>query len=132
MTDNKKYKYAVGRRKTSMATVRLFEGAGENMVNEKKASEVFSMLQQQKRFNMPFETTGVSGKYHFTAVVKGGGITGQLDAIVLGVSRALVKEDADFKPLLRKAGLLTRDERATERKKAGLRKARKSPQYSKR
>ena len=132
MADNKKYKYAVGRRKTSIATVRLFEGAGENMVNEKKANEVFSMLQQQKRFNMPFEALGVSGKYHFSAVVKGGGITGQLDSVMLGIARALVKVDEDFKPVLRKAGLLTRDERATERKKAGLRKARKSPQYSKR
>jgi len=131
MADNK-YKYAVGRRKTAMATVRLFEGTGENMVNEKKSSEVFSMLSQQKKLGMPFETIGAAEKYHFSAIVRGGGITGQLDAVVLGISRALVKVDEEFKPALRKAGLLTRDERAVERKKAGLRKARKSPQYSKR
>ena len=128
----KTYKYGVGRRKTSVATVRLFEGSGEDMVNEKKAKEVFSMVQQQKRLYMPLEAAGLSGKYHFTAKVRGGGVSGQMDSVVLALARALIKVDEEFKPILRKAGLLTRDERMVERKKPGHRKARKSPQYSKR
>ncbi|MBN1915976.1 30S ribosomal protein S9 [Candidatus Dojkabacteria bacterium] len=127
-----KYNYAVGRRKTSVATIRLFEGKGQSFVNEKKAEERFPLLAQQKRLLKPFEVTGTMGKFYFTGKVKGGGVTGQLDALVHAISRAMIKNDEVYKVDLKKNSLLTRDDRMTERKKPGLRKARKSPQYSKR
>lgn len=131
-TKAQKYNYAVGRRKTSVATVRLFEGKGDSTINGKKIEERFSILAQQKRLLKPFEVTDTVGKFYFTGKANGGGTNGQLDSLVLAISRALVKNDEDLKSVLKKGGLLTRDDRMTERKKPGLRKARKAPQYSKR
>ncbi len=127
-----KYKYAVGRRKTATATIRLFEGKGESMVNEKKMEVRFPLVSQQKRLLTPFDITGTVGKFYFTGKASGGGTQGQIEALMLAISRALVMYDEDFKTVLKKEKLLTRDSRMVERKKPGLRKARKAPQYSKR
>lgn len=127
-----KYKYAKGRRKNAVATVRLFEGKGESMVNDKPVKELYALPRYQQILDKPFELINKKGQYYFTAKVAGGGVTGQLGAIVHGISRALVEEDADFRSALKKEGLLRRDDRKKERKKTGLRKARKAPQYSKR
>lgn len=126
-----KYIFAVGRRKTASATIRLYHGSGENTLNDKKLEEVYSN-DLVKQMSEPLEVTENSGKFYFTLKTRGGGKMGQVDAIRLALSRALVKVDESFKPALKKKGFLTRDDRMVERKKAGLRKARKAPQYSKR
>jgi small subunit ribosomal protein S9 len=126
------YKYALGRRKTASATVRIYKGAGQNMVNGKLATDLYTQPSQQKRLNLPFVATKTDKDYYFTAVTTGGGISGQIDAIVLGLARALDKEDPEYHTLLKQNGLLSRDPRMVERKKTGLRKARKAPQFSKR
>ena len=126
------YHFAIGRRKASTATVRLYEGKGVSMIGDKKIDEVYHSLDAQKRLYMPLEVLGLKKKMYFTAKASGGGINGQLDAIKLGIARALVKISEDNKPELKKHGLLTRDSRIVERKKTGKRKARKSVQFSKR
>lgn len=130
----KKYFYAIGRRKTSHVTVRLYEGAGENYVNEKKLNEYFSGGElTQKTFEKLFETANLKYKnFHFTIKAKGGGVSSQMDAILLGLARALVKFNPELKKPLKDAGYLTRDPRMVERKKTGLKKARKAEQYTKR
>jgi small subunit ribosomal protein S9 len=130
--DNSKYIYAVGRRKTSTATVRLYEGEGENMINERKVSEIYTSQQEVRDMLLPLEVTGNKGKFYFTAKASSGGKAGQRGAVRLAIARALVKKDEANKPELKKYKLLTRDDRMVERKKSGLRKARKAPQYSKR
>lgn len=127
-----KYHYAIGRRKRSVATVRLFEGKGESLVNGKPSKVVFNLGMEQKRLGEPLEVTNNQDKFYFTAKAQGGGRSGQIGAIVHALARSLVKADNDFRGELKKAGLLRRDDRKSERKKTGLRKARKSPQYSKR
>ena len=129
--NDKKYIEAVGRRKTSTARVRIFKGKGKNIVNGKSVSEYFG--ENLKKFDLyaPLEVTDLKDIY-FSAKVLGGGFTGQQGAIVLGLARALVKYDNSLKPVLRKAGLLTRDPRMVERKKYNHVKARKKPQFSKR
>ena len=123
---------AVGRRKAAIARVQIRAGAGEVVVNGKPASEYFPTLMLQKTIAEPLAVVGGDGKYSVMAKVVGGGVTGQADAVSHGLSRALCQVSEEFKPLLRKAGLLTRDPRVKERKKYGLKRARKAPQYTKR
>jgi len=129
--------HGVGRRKESVARVYLRDGKGEIMVNGKPAREFFgAFLSVEDHLNRhlmtPFYVTGTVGRYDVRARVNGGGTTGQLEALRLGIARALVEATPEFKKPLKDAGLLTRDARAVERKKYGRRKARKKEQYSKR
>jgi len=131
-----KYFYAVGRRKTSVAQVRLFEqdnvSEDELMVNGKKIKDFFPPVSTQTNILAPLRTAGVAGNVRMTVLVRGGGFTGQADAIRLGIARALVKMNEEFKKSIKAAGFLTRDSRKVERKKPGLKKARKAPQWAKR
>jgi small subunit ribosomal protein S9 len=127
-----KYSYALGRRKTAAATVRLFKGSDKSTVNGKDSKVFFPTALQQQKLELPFAVTNTLSQYYFTAKTVGGGVTGQLDAILLGIARALIKENPEMRPELKKAGLLSRDDRMVERKKTGQPKARKKPQYSKR
>lgn len=122
----------IGRRKTSVARVTLSEGTGAFIVNGRDGKEYFPVLTQQFKLSQPFKLTDTEGKYDVTVRVNGGGITGQVDAVRLGVARALVEVDAEHKPKLKAEGLMTRDPRAVERKKFGQKKARKRFQFSKR
>ncbi len=127
------YYYALGRRKTSVATVRLFLKKGKSTINGKALDQVYPLKPEQSQIEEPFrvaelETDGVS----YTVVAKGGGVQSQLGAIKLGIARAIIKRFPEKKKALKDAGLLVRDSRMVERKKAGLRKARKAEQYSKR
>ncbi|MBN2100860.1 30S ribosomal protein S9 [Candidatus Dojkabacteria bacterium] len=128
----KKYFEGTGTRKTSKARVRIYEGKGASVVNDKPYEEVFKDDQQQKDLLRPLVVTGAVDKFHFSAHVSGGGIVGQLDAIKLGLARALVEWDADKREALSKENLMSRDPRMKERKKYFLIKARKRPQFSKR
>ncbi len=123
---------SIGRRKTSVARVILSEGSGEVIVNGKDGKEYFPTGIQQHKINQPFQLTDTIGKYDVTANIDGGGITGQVEALRLGIARALVKIDAENKPKLKAENLMTRDPRAVERKKFGRKKARKRYQFSKR
>ena len=123
---------ATGSRKSSVARVRLVPGEGKIVVNGRELSEYFGLKTLELVVRQPLDTTETLGKYDVLANVVGGGISGQAGAIRHGIARALLKVDADFRPLLKKAGLLTRDPREKERRKYGLKKARKASQYSKR
>ena len=124
---------ATGRRKEAVARVRLIPGTGNITVNGKPIDVYFPNKVHQQHVNEPFVTTDLVGRFDVVARIHGGGITGQAGALRLGVARALNAVDVDAnRPSLKKAGLLTRDARVIERKKAGLKKARKAPQYSKR
>ena len=122
----------VGRRKTSKARIFLVKGSGSITVNKKKLEDYFGREVAQMVVKQPLETVQMSEGVDIKATVSGGGSFGQAGAIRLGIARALVKYDENFKSLLKKEGFLTRDSRKVERKKVGLRKARKRPQYSKR
>ncbi len=127
------YYEGVGRRKESIARVRLMSGSGKFMVNEKEAGAYFTRLGDLNDILMAFKACGEeAGKYDVTATVNGGGVTGQTDAVKLGLARALLKINGDWTSALRKFNLLTRDARVKERKKPGLKKARKAPTYTKR
>ena len=124
---------ATGRRKEAVARVRLVPGTGEWTVNGRALDSYFPNKLHQQVVNEPFVTTDLVGRFDVIARIHGGGITGQAGALRLGVARALNAIDLDAnRALLKKAGLLTRDARVIERKKAGLKKARKAPQFSKR
>jgi small subunit ribosomal protein S9 len=124
---------ATGRRKEAVARVRLVPGTGQWTVNGRSLEAYFPNKLHQQVVNEPFVTTDLVGRFDVIARVHGGGVTGQAGALRLGVARALNAVDVEAnRPSLKKAGLLTRDARAIERKKAGLKKARKAPQYSKR
>ena len=123
---------SLGRRKTAVARVVLTEGTGVITVNGRESEEYFPVTTQRFKLEQPFKLTETVGKYDVTATVDGGGITGQVDAVRLGIARALVKIDADHKPKLKAEELMTRDPRAVERKKFGRKKARKRFQFSKR
>jgi len=124
---------ATGRRKEAVARVRLVPGTGQWTVNGRTLDSYFPNKLHQQVVNEPFVTTDLVGRFDVIARVHGGGITGQAGALRLGVARALNAVDVEAnRPSLKKAGLLTRDARVIERKKAGLKKARKAPQYSKR
>ena len=124
--------YATGRRKTSSARVYLKSGKGNITVNNRKLDEYFGRKVAQMLVMQPLELVDLSGKVDLDVKVKGGGSFGQAGAIRHGISRALTSYDEELRPQLKKAGLLTRDPRRVERKKAGLVKARKSKQVSKR
>ncbi len=130
--DKQSYFYGTGRRKESVARVRLTTGNGAIIVNGSPFEERFPSLEHQRIITQPFIATEATGRYNAVIKVEGGGVTGQSGAISHGISRALVRADERFKPVLRQNGLLTRDARAKERKKPGLRRARKAPQYTKR
>ena len=123
---------AVGRRKTSIARVLLQPGAGNVIVDGKPLEERFPRSGHQLAITLPLRLTNMIGTYNVLAHVEGGGDTGQAGAIVHATARALVKADEALKPVLRAAGLMTRDPRMKERKKYGLKRARKAPQYTKR
>ncbi len=124
---------ATGRRKHAVAQVRLIPGSGEWKINGRSLEDYFPNKLHQQTVNEPFGTAAVQGSYDVIAKITGGGVTGQAGALRLGIARALNAVDAEAsRPALKKAGLLTRDARIKERKKAGLKKARKAPQYSKR
>jgi len=123
---------SLGRRKTAIARITLTEGTGAITVNGREGQEYFPVTMQQFKLQQPFKLTETLGKYDVTATVNGGGITGQVDAVRLGISRALVQIDPEHKPKLKAEELMTRDPRAVERKKFGRKKARKRFQFSKR
>ncbi len=127
------YLYGTGRRKTSVARVRLLPGDGSIIVNGKPALEYFGGESSVSVLHLPFRVTETDGRYAATVLVAGGGISGQVGAIRHGIARALLASDADVhRVALRQAGFLTRDPRMKERKKYGLKRARKAPQYTKR
>ena len=124
--------YGTGRRKTSVARVRLVPGQGNITINGRELKDYFDLATLELIIKQPLELTGTTSAYDVIANVKGGGRTGQAGAIRHGIARALNEADADFRPILKKAGFLTRDSRMKERKKYGLKKARRAPQFSKR
>jgi small subunit ribosomal protein S9 len=130
--DKQSYFHGTGRRKTAVAQVKLMAGNGAIIVNGTPYEERFPSLEHQRIIVQPFIATESTGKYNVVIKVLGGGVSGQSGAIAHGISRALVRADERFKPILRQNGLLTRDARAKERKKPGLKRARKAPQYTKR
>jgi len=123
---------ATGRRKTSVARVRVSEGSGSITVNGLEANKYFDTALQQELLKKPFQTAGIVGKYDIVATVSGGGKSGQCGAVVHAVSRALAASDEEMKAVLKKAGFLSRDARMKERKKPGQPGARKRFQFSKR
>ncbi len=130
--DKQSYFHGTGRRKTATAQVKLMVGNGTIIIDGKPLEQRFPSLEHQRVITQPFMATESNGKYNAVVKVAGGGVTGQSDAIAHGISRALVRADERYKPILRQNGLLTRDARAKERKKPGLKRARKAPQYTKR
>lgn len=127
-----KYIEAVGRRKTAIARVRLFAGTGKMTVNDKAGKEYFGLSRLVADALAPLTTLKIGGEWDVTAHVSGGGIHAQAGAVRLGVARALVEKNAEWKKMLRVYGFMTRDSRMVERKKYGLKKARRSPQWAKR
>jgi small subunit ribosomal protein S9 len=126
------YTEAVGRRKEATARVRLYAGTGEIMVNDKPVDTYFGRALDQMILRQPLVLTGTEASYNISVHVKGGGEGGQAAAMRMGLARALAASDPNLRPVLKAAGLLTRDARAKERKKPGLKRARKAPQYTKR
>jgi len=129
---DRSYYYGTGRRKAAVARVRLIPGGSGFVVNGKPLPTFFPRLAHQTAATEPLRAAGGEGRFGVMVKVLGGGITGQAGAISHGLARALVQSNPDVKPALRKAGLLTRDARVKERKKYGLKRARKAPQYTKR
>ncbi|HEV2007011.1 MAG TPA: 30S ribosomal protein S9 [Candidatus Limnocylindrales bacterium] len=121
-----------GRRKTAVARVRLLPGEGEIVVNGRSLLEHFGQAIDEGDVRLPFRVTGTEGRFNAMIKVEGGGVTGQAGAIRHGIARAILELDPDTRLSLRQAGLLTRDPRMKERKKYGLKRARKAPQYTKR
>ena len=126
------YFHGTGRRKTAVAQVRLLPGNGAIIINGVPYEELYPRLEHRQTIMQPLLVTDGASKYSAVVKVVGGGISGQSGAISHGIARALVRADESLKPVLRQKGLLTRDSRAKERKKAGLKRARKAPQYTKR
>ena len=124
--------YGTGRRKKSIARVYVTPGKGNITINKRNIDEYFGLETLKVIVRQPLEATETTGKYDITVTVKGGGYTGQAGAIRHGLARALTQVDAEFRPTLKKAGYLTRDPRMKERKKYGLKAARRAPQFSKR
>ena len=124
--------YGTGRRKSSIARVRLVEGTGAITINGKDIDEYLGTETLKVVVRQPLNATNTLGKYDVICKVQGGGFTGQAGAIRLGIARALLEANAEYRPTLKSAGFLTRDSRKKERKKYGLKKARKAPQFSKR
>jgi len=127
------YYEAVGRRKAATARVRIFiEGTGAITINERPLEEYFVREVDVLCIKEPLEVTATESRFDISVKVNGGGVSGQSGAIRLGIARALLKMDPDLRPVMRRGGFLTRDARAKERKKPGLKRARKAPQYTKR
>ena len=128
----KPYFYGTGRRKKSVARVRIYPGSGSITINNRDIDDYFGLDTLKLIINQPFGVTGTEGKFDIVANVKGGGMSGQAGAIRHGVARALLTVDENYRTALKKAGFLTRDPRMKERKKYGLKAARRAPQFSKR
>jgi small subunit ribosomal protein S9 len=126
------YHYATGRRKNAVARVRLTPGEGVLVINGRSPSEYFGRRDLETVITQPLRITDNLGRFVASIKVEGGGVSGQAGAICHGIARALVVADEELRPILKKAGLLTRDPREKERKKYGLKRARKAPQYTKR
>ena len=133
MIEGKPYFYGTGRRKSSVARVKLIpNGTGVVTVNNRTLDNYFGLATLKMVVKQPLTLLGLDEKFAVVVTVQGGGFTGQAGAIRLGIARALLQADADYRPMLKKAGLLTRDSRMKERKKYGLKAARRAPQFSKR
>ncbi len=133
MYDNSNFLYGTGRRKSSVARVRLYKGTGKITINDRDIDDYFGLETLKVIVKQPLDLTDTAEKFDVVCRVTGGGVTGQAGAIRHGISRALLEfEDEDFRPVLKKAGFLTRDPRMKERKKYGLKAARRAPQFSKR
>ena len=130
--DKQSYTHGTGRRKTAVAQVKLMPGSGTITVNGIPYEERFPRIAHQRKIIHPLFVTENADKYNVTIKVTGGGVTGQCDAIAHGIARALLSSNENLRHVLRENGLLTRDDRAKERKKVGLKRARKAPQYTKR
>ena len=126
------YYEGIGRRKTSSARVRIITGNGQYIINDKQAEAYFPRLRDMKKIVAPLLAAEMEDRFDISVKVKGGGITGQAGAVCHGLARALVKMDPELRPVMRAGGLLTRDSRMKERKKPGLKRARKAPQFTKR
>ena len=131
-TSAKPYFYGTGRRKSSVARVRLYPGTGSITINGRDADDYFGLETLKLIMNQPFGVTNTVGKFDVVANVNGGGVSGQAGAIRHGIARALLLADETYRPALKKAGFLTRDPRMKERKKYGLKAARRASQFSKR
>ena len=131
-TPVKPYFYGTGRRKESIARVRLLPGSGVVKINKRDMDDYFGLGTLKLIVNQPFGVTNTVGKFDVFCTVVGGGVSGQAGAIRHGIARALLQASADYRPMLKKAGFLTRDPRMKERKKYGLKAARRAPQFSKR
>lgn len=132
MFEAKPYFYGTGRRKSSVARVRLYAGTGKITINDREMDDYFGLETLKLIVRQPLALTGTADKFDIVCRVAGGGVTGQAGAIRHGIARALLQSDAEFRPELKKAGFLTRDPRMKERKKYGLKGARRAPQFSKR
>lgn len=121
-----------GRRKSSVARVRIYDGTGEYTLNGRTMDDYFTDPELRRRAHEAFKVVDLEGRYDVNATLHGGGTTGQSDALRLGIARALIELDIELRPALKKEGMLTRDSRKVERKKYGLRKARRAPQFTKR
>jgi small subunit ribosomal protein S9 len=132
MSDDVRYYEAVGRRKRAIARVRLYPGDGQVVINDRPLNEYFGRPQDWVEVMSPLRLTNNEDRFNLSVLVTGGGITGQAEAIRHGVARALLRSDPHLRAMLRRAGFLTRDPREKERKKPGLKRARKAPQYTKR
>lgn len=132
-TGRQQYVYGTGRRKTAVAQVRLYPGNGSMQINNKEPRDYFGGRDlYQLMISEPLRLTGLFDRFNIRIRVAGGGLTGQAGAVRHGIARALTRFDPELRPALRRAGLLTRDARVKERKKVGLKRARKAPQYTKR
>ena len=132
MYDSKPFFYGTGRRKSSVARVRVYNGTGKITINDRDIDDYFGLETLKLIVRQPLNETATEGKFDVVCRVCGGGVTGQAGAIRHGLSRALLQFDANLRPTLKKAGFLTRDPRMKERKKYGLKGARRAPQFSKR
>ena len=132
MYDKKPYFYGTGRRKKSVARVRLYAGDGKITINNRDIDDYFGLETLKLIVRQPLELTETTGKFAIICTVAGGGVSGQAGAIRHGISRALLQTGEEIRPILKKAGFLTRDPRMKERKKYGLKAARRAPQFSKR
>ena len=132
MYETNPYFYGTGRRKKSVARVRVYVGTGKITINDRDFDDYFGLETLKLIVRQPLTLTGTEGKFDIVCKVAGGGVTGQAGAIRHGLSRALLQYDESLRPVLKKAGFLTRDSRMKERKKYGLQAARRAPQFSKR
>ena len=132
MYETKSYFYGTGRRKSSVARVRVYNGTGKITINDRYIDDYFGLETLKLIVRQPLELCGLTGKYDLVVRVAGGGVSGQAGAIRHGLSRAMLQIDENLRPQLKKAGFLTRDPRMKERKKYGLKAARRAPQFSKR